>query len=195
MSDKSPATTPVGPSVETVPEGDNRTRLVCPDCGYIEYTNPKVVVGAVCLWGDRVLLCRRAIDPQRGLWTIPAGFMEVGETTAEGAAREVWEEALARVSVQGLIGIYEIPRISQVQMLYRARMLGPECGAGEESLEVVLVPWADIPWDDLAFPSVTWALRQVLDGAADGAHAAAGRPDQAPWSGEPWAPSELSTDR
>ncbi|TVR95920.1 MAG: NUDIX domain-containing protein [Rhodospirillales bacterium] len=181
-----------GPSVETIPEGDSRTRLVCPDCGYIEYSNPKVVVGAVCLWADRVLLCRRAIEPRLGHWTIPAGFMELDETTAEGAVREVWEEARARVTVQGLVGIYEIPRISQVQMIYLAAMVGPECAPGEESLEAALVPWSDIPWDDLAFPSVAWALRQVRDGGGALAHAAVGRPHCAPWPAEA---VEVSTDR
>lgn len=153
-----------GPSVKAIPEGDNRTRLVCPDCGYVEYTNPKVVVGAVCTWDDRILLCRRAITPSRGYWTVPAGFMELGETTAEGAAREVWEEARARVSVEDMIGIYEIPRISQVQFFYRAPMTEPAFAAGAESLEVDLFPWDAIPWDRLAFPSVTWVLRRYEAG-------------------------------
>jgi len=153
-----------GPSVEAVPDGDNRTRLVCPDCGYVEYTNPKIVVGAVCTWDSRILLCRRAIAPSRGLWTIPAGFMELGENTAEGAAREVWEEATARVRVEELIGVYEIPRISQVQFFYRAPMTGSEFAAGEESLAVDLFSWDAIPWDRLAFPSVTWVLERYRTG-------------------------------
>ncbi len=153
-----------GPTIETVPEGDNRTRLVCPDCGYIEYTNPKIVVGAVCSWSGRILLCKRGIAPSRGRWTIPAGFMEIGELTAEGAAREVLEEAEARVTIESLIGIYEIPHISQVNVIYRAPMLGPECGAGEESLEAALFAWDDIPWDDLAFPSVRWSLERFAAG-------------------------------
>ncbi len=153
-----------GPSVKAVPEGDNRTRLICPDCGYVEYTNPKVVVGAVCTWNDKILLCRRAIPPSRGLWTLPAGFMEMTETTAEGAAREVWEEATARVCVEDLIGIYEVPRISQVQFFYRAAMVDSDCAAGEESLEVNLFAWDDIPWDQLAFPSVPWVLERYKAG-------------------------------
>ena len=143
-----------GPSVKTIPVGDNRTRLVCPDCGYIEYANPKIVVGAVCTWEEKVLLCRRAIEPQLGLWTIPAGFMELGESTSEGAAREVWEEACAHVAIEGLVGVYEIPRISQVQMIYRAAMTGPGYAPGVESLDVNLFTWAEIPWNALAFPSV-----------------------------------------
>lgn len=153
-----------GPSVKTVPDGDNRPRLVCPDCGYVEYTNPKVVVGAVCTWDGRVLLCRRAIAPSRGYWTVPAGFMELGETTAEGAAREVWEEAKARVTIGDMIGVYEIPRISQVQFFYRAPMTEPEFAAGEESLEVDLFSWDAIPWARLAFPSVTWVLERYQAG-------------------------------
>jgi ADP-ribose pyrophosphatase YjhB (NUDIX family) len=149
-----------GPSVEMVPEGDNRPRLVCPDCGYIAYENPKVVVGAVCEWEGRVLLCRRAIEPRLGFWTIPAGFMELGETMAEGAAREVLEEACTRVEMGALIGIYEISRISQVHVFFQARMTGPDFAPGSESQEVELVDWADIPWPELAFPSVIWALKK-----------------------------------
>lgn len=147
-----------GPSVEQVPDGDNRTRLVCPDCGYIEYANPKVVVGAVCTWGDRVLLCRRAIAPSRGLWTIPAGFMELGETTLEGAAREVWEEATAKVTLHGLLGIYDIPHINQVHIIFRGAMTSADCAPGVESEDARLFAWDEIPWEALAFPSVRWAL-------------------------------------
>lgn len=160
MSDKRGA----GPSVEKVPDGDTRPRLVCPDCGYIAYANPKIVVGAVCTWDARVLLCRRAITPARGLWTIPAGFMELGETSAEGAAREVWEEAQARVRIEGLVGIYEIPHISQVNIIYHATMTGPDCAAGEESETVGLFGWEDIPWSALAFASVRWSLERFRAG-------------------------------
>ena len=163
---------PGGPTVETVPEGDNRARLVCPDCGYIAYTNPKIVVGAVCTWQDRVLLCRRAITPSRGLWTIPAGFMEMGESTSAGAVREVWEEACARVAVTGLIGIYELPHISQVLIIYRAAMQGQECAAGAESEAAALFAWGEIPWDALAFPSVRWALDCFRSGGGPWLHTA-----------------------
>src|SRR5512144_2973398 len=139
--------------VEKVPDGDNRTRLVCPDCGYIEYANPKIVVGAVCWWEKSILLCKRAIAPSLGLWTIPAGYMEAGETTAEGAAREVWEEARAHVTIDGLVGLYEIPHIAQVNIIYRAPMRSPEHAPGEESEAVHLFRWEEIPWDKLAFPS------------------------------------------
>lgn len=148
----------------SVPEGDNRTRLVCPDCGYIQYDNPKVVVGAVCTWEDKILLCRRAIEPRLGYWTFPAGFMELDESTAEGAAREVWEEARAKVEIDGLLGIYDIPHISQVYVVYRAHMTTPAFAPGPESEDVALFDWEDIPWDDLAFSSVVWALRQFREG-------------------------------
>lgn len=159
-----------GPSIETIPEGDNRTRLVCPDCGYVEYTNPKIVVGAVCTWRDRVLLCRRAIAPAIGRWTIPAGFMELGETTAEGALREVWEEARARVTIEQLLGVYEIPRISQVNVIYHAPMIDADFAPGSESQEVALFSWADIPWNDLAFPSVRWSLERFQAGGEPMVH-------------------------
>jgi ADP-ribose pyrophosphatase YjhB (NUDIX family) len=153
-----------GPSVETIPDGDNRARLVCPDCGYIAYANPKIVVGAVCWWQQSVLLCKRGIAPSLGLWTIPAGFMELGETTSEGAAREVWEEAQARVMIEDLIGIYEIPQINQVNIIYRAPMMAPEFAPGAESEAVDLFAWEAVPWDQLAFPSVRWSLERFRAG-------------------------------
>lgn len=140
------------------PEGDNRPRLVCGDCGFVKYENPKIVVGAVVRWDDRVLLCRRAIDPRRGFWTLPAGYLELGETTAEGAKREAREEATAEIELDGLLAVYSVPRLSQVQVIYRARLVAPEIAAGPESLEVGLFRWDEIPWADIAFPSVHWAL-------------------------------------
>jgi ADP-ribose pyrophosphatase YjhB (NUDIX family) len=142
-----------------IPEGDVRERRVCDECGFIDYVNPKVVVGAVCRWEERLLLCRRGIEPRRGYWTVPAGFLEEGETVEEGVRREAHEEARAELALEGVLGIYSIPRISQVHIMFRARLLSPEVRAGEETTEVALVPWAEVPWDDLAFPSVRWALR------------------------------------
>lgn len=153
-----PAESPAGPIVRQIPEGDNRERLVCTDCGFINYENPKVVVGAVCTWDDKVLLCRRAINPRRGLWTIPAGFMELNETAEAGAAREAKEEACADIDIDGLIGVYTIPRISQVQLIYRATVRDGAFDVGEETLELDLFDWDAIPWDEIAFPSVRWAL-------------------------------------
>jgi ADP-ribose pyrophosphatase YjhB (NUDIX family) len=149
---------PRGPVNLRIPPGEDRERLVCDDCGFINYVNPKIVVGSVALWEGRILLCRRAIEPRDGWWTLPAGYMEERETTIEGARREAWEEARARIEIDALIGVYNIPRISQVQMIYRARLLSPDVSAGPESREVGLFEWDDIPWDHIAFPSVHWAL-------------------------------------
>lgn len=145
--------------VRRVPEGDNRERLVCPSCGHVAYENPKVVVGSVVVHGDRVLLCRRAIPPRQGLWTLPAGFLELGETVEEGAAREALEEAEASIVFDGILAVFTISRIAQVQVIFRARFAGlPQFAPGVESLEVGLFTWPEIPWDRIAFPSVKWAL-------------------------------------
>lgn len=141
-----------------VPEGDDKPRLVCGDCGWIHYVNPKIVVGAVCSYGDRILLCRRAIEPRRGFWTLPAGFMEERETTEAGARREAMEEAGVSIQIDALLAVYNIARISQVQIMYRATLPGPELAPGPESLDANLFLWDEIPWQDLAFPSVQWAL-------------------------------------
>lgn len=163
-----------GPRVRAIPPGEDRERLMCPDCGFIAYQNPLIVVGSVVTWEDgRILLCRRSIEPRRGFWTLPAGYMEERESTAEGAAREAWEEARARIAVGPLLAIYDIPRISQVQLIFHARLLSADVSAGPESLEVGLFAWDAIPWDELAFPTVHWALREHGDrqGRADGAPA------------------------
>jgi ADP-ribose pyrophosphatase YjhB (NUDIX family) len=159
----------VSPEDETfslrVPDGDDRERLVCDTCGFVRYDNPKIIVGAICTWEDRFLLVRRAIEPRVGYWAMPAGYMELGETTQDGAAREVWEEANARIRVGPLLAIYNLARISQVQLIYRAEMLSPDHAPGIESQETILVPWNEIPWNDLAYPTVDWALRQYRDTA------------------------------
>jgi ADP-ribose pyrophosphatase YjhB (NUDIX family) len=133
--------------------------LHCPDCGYVAYENPKVVAGVVASLNGRLLLCRRAIPPRVGRWTLPAGFLELGESPEEGAAREAWEEARARLEIEGLLAVYSVRHISQIQLLYRARLTHPEVAPGPESQEVALFEYPDLPWDDLAFPTVTWALR------------------------------------
>lgn len=153
-----------GPIHRRIPDGDDRERLVCDDCGYVHYVNPKVVVGVVATHGERILMCRRAIEPRRGYWTIPAGYMEEGESPEVGAAREAWEEARAELRIDGLLAVYSVPRISQVQLMYRAELEHERIGAGPESLEVALFTWDEIPWNDLAFPTVEWVLnhhRQV----------------------------------
>jgi ADP-ribose pyrophosphatase YjhB (NUDIX family) len=147
-----------GPIHHTIPAGDNRERKVCPDCGFIAYENPKIVVGSVCCWEERILLCRRAIDPRSGFWTLPAGYLELNEGAQAGAEREALEEAGVHIVIDGLLAVYDIPRLSQVQLIYRAHLLGPELYPGPESLEAQLFAWDEIPWTDLAFPSVAWAL-------------------------------------
>jgi ADP-ribose pyrophosphatase YjhB (NUDIX family) len=149
---------PSGPTVRSVPEGDDRERLVCGDCGFILYENPKVIVGAVCTWEDRYLLVKRAIEPRLGTWTMPIGYMELNETTEQGALREVWEEARAVAEVDGLLAVFSFPQISQVHMIYRARMVSPEFAAGPESLDARLFTWDEIPWDGLAYANVRMAL-------------------------------------
>jgi ADP-ribose pyrophosphatase YjhB (NUDIX family) len=144
--------------VRRVPEGDTTERYVCGDCGHVHYTNPKIVVGSVVSVGGRVLLCRRAIEPRKGLWTLPAGYLEENETPEDGARREAREEALCEIVIEGLLGVYSVTRLSQVQLMYRARLDVEQFGAGEESLEVKLFAWDDIPWTEIAFPSVHWAL-------------------------------------
>ena len=144
--------------VQKIPEGDTRPRLVCDTCGFIRYENPKIVVGSVVAHEGRILLCRRAINPRSGFWTLPAGYLELNETTADGAAREAYEEATARIEIDRLLAVYSIPRLSQVQLIYRARLLDPDVKAGPESAEVGLFQWEEIPWDDMAFPSARWAL-------------------------------------
>ncbi len=158
MSDKDPARSLEPAFRHNRPDGDTHERKVCDHCGFIAYENPRIVVGSVVRTGSRILLCRRAIEPRRGFWTIPAGYMELNETPMAGAMREAYEEATARIKIGELLAVYTIERLSQVQIFYRAVLANPEIAAGEESLEVGLFAWDDIPWDKLAFPSVKWAL-------------------------------------
>ena len=146
-----------------VPDGDTRERLVCRDCGFIHYQNPTIVVGSVATWNDRVLLCRRAIEPRVGYWTIPAGFLEQQETPEEGAMREAREEACAEIEIDGLLGVYSVARISQIHLLYRARLRSATIAPGAESLDVALYELGAIPWSDLAFPSVRWVLERYRE--------------------------------
>ena len=137
---------------------------MCSSCDWIHYENPRIIVTGFCIWEDHVLLCRRAIGPRRGFWTLPGGFMEVGETMDEGTCREVREEAECEVEVQSLLSTYTVARIGQVHMVYLAKMQSADCGAGEESLDVKLFPLRRdaLPWEDLAFPVNEWALRDYL---------------------------------
>jgi ADP-ribose pyrophosphatase YjhB (NUDIX family) len=148
--------------VHRVPEGDDHLRDVCAACGHIHYFNPKIVVGALPVWGDKILLCKRAIEPRYGKWTLPAGFMEENETLEEGAARETLEEAGARIALTGLYTVISLPDISQVYMLYRATLSDLNFQAGTESLEVRLFDADEIPWDDLAFRTISLTLKHYL---------------------------------
>jgi ADP-ribose pyrophosphatase YjhB (NUDIX family) len=149
-----------GPRERRIPPGDDKPRLVCPECEFVAYENPKIVTGAVCTDAEgRILLCKRAIEPRRGMWTLPAGYLELHESPEDGARREAREEACATIELDGLLAVYSIPRISQVQLIYRARLVG-EIAPGPESLEVAMVRFEEIDWATLAFPSVHWALRQ-----------------------------------
>ena len=163
--------------VREIPDGDDRPRLVCGDCGFVQYENPKVVVGSVAVWQDRILLCRRAIDPRQGFWTLPAGYLELGESAAEGALREAWEEARARLTLDQLLAVYSIRRLSQIQLIYRARLDTREVAPGPESLETRLFLWEEVPWDDLAFPSVHWALRDFRELRGQTSFAPRGNPE------------------
>ncbi len=145
-----------------IPDGDSRERLVCGRCEFIHYQNPKIVAGAVCTWpspgGDKILLAKRAIEPRKGFWTLPAGYMELGETTEQAAAREAMEETCATIEIERLLAMYSVARIGQVQIMYRARLVTPDIACGIESEEVALLDWNEIPWEQLAFPTVVWAL-------------------------------------
>lgn len=148
---------------QRVPPGDSLPRHICTNCGIIHYENPKMVVGCIPEWKDSILLCRRAIEPRHGLWTVPAGFMENGETTAEGAMRETLEEANAKVEILGLYALFNIPHINQVYMLFRARLLDLDFSAGAETLETKLFEEEQIPWDQIAFITVRRTLRHYFD--------------------------------
>jgi ADP-ribose pyrophosphatase YjhB (NUDIX family) len=145
-----------------MPDGDTHLRHICITCQTIHYQNPKIVTGCIPEWEDRILLCRRAIEPQYGMWTLPAGFMENGETAVQAAARETREEANAQVEVGSLFSLYSLPHIDQVYLIFRSRLLSAAHSPGIESLETRLVQEAEIPWDDMAFPVIRETLRHYF---------------------------------
>jgi 8-oxo-dGTP pyrophosphatase MutT (NUDIX family) len=158
--------------IRRIPEGDNRERSVCAECGHVAYENPKVVVGSVVAAEGRVLMCRRAIEPRKGFWTLPAGYLELGETLQEGAMREAMEEAEAAIAIDGIL-----------QVIFRARFANagpPVFAPGPESEDVRLFSWDDIPWNDIAFPSVRWALRAWRFAEAEGLRQPVGNPPDDP---------------
>ncbi|MEZ6131333.1 MAG: NUDIX hydrolase [Planctomycetaceae bacterium] len=162
-----------------IPPGDSLERMVCDQCNWIHYDNPRIIVTGLCLWEDQVLMCRRAIAPRYGFWTLPGGFMEIGETVEQAACREVREEARAEVQIESLLATYTVPRIGQIHLVYVARLTAPQFAAGDESLDVQLFPLTNdgLPWDDLAFPVNHWALRDYLS--------LEGRPVTQPFSTRP----------
>ena len=146
-----------------IPDGDHLPRHVCTACGVVHYENPRIIAGCVPEWEGKILLCKRAIEPRRGYWTIPAGFMENNEALQDAAARESMEEALARVQIGSLLAIVNVLRAHQVHIMFRARLLDTDFGVGPESLEVGLYDESEIPWADIAFLSVEFALRRYLE--------------------------------
>lgn len=156
------------PVVLRTPPGDERPRHVCDTCGTIHYRNPKIVVGCVAEWEGMILLCRRAIEPRAGLWTLPAGFMENGESSEAGAARETREEACAQVEIDALFAYLSIPRINQVYVMFRGRIVDGIFSPGRESLETRLFSPGDIPWQEIAFPSITRTLELWLRDRSEG---------------------------
>ncbi len=146
-----------------IPDGDNRLRHVCDRCEMIHYQNPKIVTGCIPVWKDRILLCKRAIEPRKGYWTLPAGFLENGETIEEGAARETREEACADLSNQRLYALFNLPHINQVYLMFRADLVsGTGFGIGAESLDVRLFSESQIPWDEIAFKVMYLTLDRYL---------------------------------
>lgn len=145
-----------------IPADDNRARYICTACNTIHYQNPRLVIGSIPVWQDKVLLCRRAIEPQYGKWTFPGGFMENGESTAQAAMRETLEEASARIAITDLYSMYSLPYIDQVHLLFRAELLDLDFAPGTESLEVRLFAETEIPWDELAFRPVRYSLEHYF---------------------------------
>jgi len=151
------------PVAYRTPADDNRERAVCPACGLVHYENPLNVVGTVPVWGDQVLLCKRAIEPRRGLWTLPAGFLELGESTAQGALRETDEESGAQIELGALFSILNVVRVGQVHFFYLAKMTSPALDPGSETLEARLFREDEVPWDEIAFRTVRETLRFFFD--------------------------------
>lgn len=167
--------------IKKIPQGDNRERYVCGNCGLIHYQNPKVIAGVLPVFGDQVLLCKRSIEPRHGFWTLPAGFLENGESSLEGALRECEEEANATVVNPELYALFDIPQINQVYVFYRAELMEPVFGPSSESSEVALFDEQDIPWSELAFPVVELALDHFLKDRITGQFSVKREQIQRPW--------------
>lgn len=154
--------------VQKKPEGDTHLRYVCTSCETIHYQNPNIVTGCIPEWQGKILLCKRAIEPRHGLWTLPAGFMENNETTAQAAIRETMEEARARVKITDLYTMFNLPHVNQVYIIFRAQMSSPDYGPGEESMEVELFDLDELPWDEMAFAVVTETLKLYCQDVSNG---------------------------
>lgn len=146
-----------------IPTGDDRPRHLCRQCDAIHYLNPRMIVGVLPYLDDKLLLCKRSIAPRYGLWTLPAGFLENGESSEQGALRESWEEARAKIRVDDLYAVYDIPQINQVYLLYRGELTDHNFGPGPESLEVELFSEREIPWNNMAFPVMTAVLKHYFN--------------------------------
>lgn len=149
--------------VYAIPDDDNRHRYICNSCNTVHYQNPKIVAGCIPVWKEEVLLCKRAIAPRFGYWTLPAGFMELGETSLEAGIRETFEEANARVDVEDLFAVFSLPYVGQVYIMFRANLLDLDFSAGVESQEVRLFKQEDIPWNDLAFTTIRETLKYYFE--------------------------------
>ncbi len=153
-----------------IPEGDNFPRLVCGNCGTIHYSNPKIVTGCLSIWEDKVLLCKRAIEPRVGYWNVPSGYLENKESVEEGAKRELWEEARAQVDLLGVHSIYSLPHIDQVYVHFLGRLTELTFEPGEESLETALFTETEIPWSEIAFTSSEFSLKRYFADVQHGQH-------------------------
>lgn len=158
-----------------VPDGDDHERRICNICGFIDYENPRIVAGSVVVRDRKILLCRRAIEPRKGFWTLPAGYMELGESIEEAGMREAQEEACAAIAIDRVLAMYTVHRIGQVQIMFRANLVS-DIHPGPESIEVGLFDWKDIPWSELAFPTVVWALTHYAESRHSDSFAPYGNP-------------------
>jgi len=177
--------------IERRPDGDLLERSVCDRCGFVDYQNPKVVVGSAVLQGSKILMCRRAIEPRKGYWTLPAGYLELYETTEEGARREALEEACAKFELECVLAVFSLAHISQIQVLYRAKLIDPNIAAGPESEEVALLEWDEIPWKEIAFPSVVWTLAALKRTLGQDDFAPALNPPEGTFAFPPKGPPQL----
>lgn len=156
--------------VQRIPPDDNRLRYVCATCDAVHYQNPKIVAGCIPVWEDKVLLCKRAIEPRHGYWTLPAGFMELGETSHAAALRETMEEANARVEIINLFAVFNLPQVNQVYLMFNSRLMDLDFSAGAESQEVALLTRDEIPWGQLAFTTIRYTLEYFFEDQEDNSH-------------------------